>query len=114
MHNSLFRDSYTLSRGSPSSPVRLIHVIHVNSLAVKQLNQVPERGFLEKLLLPFIELVLYVSNDAVESIGIAPKLDIVQLHSFVVTFLVPFCDMHCSLWSKSATNNQKTAAQNLT
>ncbi|BBH07693.1 hypothetical protein Prudu_019700 [Prunus dulcis] len=95
MHNSLFRDSYTLSRGSPSSPVRLIHVIHVNSLAVKQLDQVPERGFLEKLLLPFIELVLYVSNDAVESIDIAPKLDIVR-------FVVKICN-----------KQPETAAQNL-
>ncbi|BBG97083.1 hypothetical protein Prudu_006097 [Prunus dulcis] len=79
MHNSLFRDSYTLSRGSPSSP----------------LDQVPERGFLEKLLLPFIELVLYVSNDAVESIGIAPKLDIVR-------FVVKICN-----------KQPETAAQNL-
>ncbi|BBG94013.1 hypothetical protein Prudu_002194 [Prunus dulcis] len=79
MHNSLFRDSYTLSRGSPSSP----------------LDQVPERGFLEKLLLPFIELVLYVSNDAVESIDIAPKLDIVW-------FVVKICN-----------KQPETAAQNL-
>ncbi|BBN69702.1 hypothetical protein Prudu_1115S001300 [Prunus dulcis] len=79
MHNSLFRDSYTLSRGSPSSP----------------LDQVPERGFLEKLLLPFIELVLYVSNDVVESRGIAAKLDIVW-------FVVKICN-----------KQPETAAQNL-
>ncbi|BBN70329.1 hypothetical protein Prudu_1458S002400 [Prunus dulcis] len=59
------------------------------------LDQVPERGFLEKLLLPFIELGIYVSNDAVESRGIAPKLDIVW---FVV---------------KIGNKQPETAAQNL-
>ena len=50
-----------------------------------------ERGFLEKLLLPFIELVLYVSNDAVESIGIAPKLDIVRVLCFPIIVWLWLC-----------------------
>ncbi|CAL2273199.1 unnamed protein product [Prunus armeniaca] len=47
-------------------------------LAKWNLNQVPERRFLEQFLLPFIELVFNVCNDAVESINVAPKLDIVR------------------------------------